>query len=195
MNFTTSPSLKPLAVQKSAHPFVNEQHVCFPNVVVVVFVLDLVAGFGVVSTPSALDFVGPCFLGRFEAESARVLGICVQCATSKSSATTVEWPWGNGGIDTCNVNQQHIAKTTNTSVYVAFQLGCTLRYALTWALSITTKRLTFLALGMRGCLSFGAGSTFSFPISWPIPHASKPPCKTCVPRQHTSQTHQVANTM
>lgn len=44
MNFTTSPSLKPLAVQKSAHPFVNEQHVCFPNVVVVVFTVHVDRG-------------------------------------------------------------------------------------------------------------------------------------------------------
>jgi hypothetical protein len=50
------------------------------------FVSDLVAGFGVVSTHSADAFNCPCFLGRFEPESARVRGICVQCATSKSSA-------------------------------------------------------------------------------------------------------------
>lgn len=36
MNVTVSPSLRSLALQKSAQPFVNEQHVCFPNVVVVV---------------------------------------------------------------------------------------------------------------------------------------------------------------
>ena len=37
MNITVSPSLRSLAVQKAAQPFVNEQHVCVPYVLVDVF--------------------------------------------------------------------------------------------------------------------------------------------------------------
>ena len=48
--------------------------------------------------------------------------------------------------------------------------------------------LTFFALGIRGCFGAGAGSTFSFPPSWPIPRASNPPCSVFHDNKHEERT-------
>ena len=51
--------------------------------------LDLLCGFGAVSPPYAITFVSRSFLGRLKPVDALIMGICVHCATSTSSAASI----------------------------------------------------------------------------------------------------------
>ena len=90
---------------------------------------------------------------------------------STSFATSAARPWSNGGtMHICSVSTAH-RKDDKQLCVLTFQIS---QRKAVWSSNNSSAQRrtirTFFELRNRGCLGFGAGSTFSFPPSWPIPH-------------------------